>query len=59
MADRNNTKITIKKLLLPAILVVAAFVLSGCSTWSSFRQTFITEPRSETEQTITIGVIEP
>lgn len=59
MADRKNKKISIKKLLLPAILVVAAFVLSGCSTWSSFRQTFITEPKSETEQTITIGVIEP
>ena len=48
-----------KKLLLPAILAVAVFVLSGCSTWSSFRQTFITKPQNETEPTITIGIIEP
>ena len=48
-----------KKLLLPAILAVAVFVLSGCSTWSSFRQTFITKPQNEIEPTITIGIIEP
>lgn len=59
MAVKNNKKISIKKLLLPAILVMAAFVLSGCSTWSSFRQTFISEPQSETDPVITIGVIEP
>ena len=59
MADKNNRKILIRKLLIPTILVLAAFVLSGCSTWSSFRQTFISEPQSETEPTITIGVIEP
>ena len=59
MADKNNTKISMKKLLLPAILAVAVFVLSGCSTWSSFRQTFITKPQNETEPTITIGIIEP
>ena len=38
---------------------MAAFALSGCSTWSSFRQTFITKPQSETDPVITIGVIEP
>ena len=59
MADKNNTKISIKKLLLPAILVLAVFVLSGCSTWSSFRETFIAEPQSDTDPSITIGVIEP
>ena len=59
MADKNNKKISIKKLLLQAILVLAVFVLSGCSTWSSFRQTFISKPQSETEPAITIGVIEP
>jgi branched-chain amino acid transport system substrate-binding protein len=52
-------KKTIKKLLIPAILAVAVFVLSGCSTWSSFRQTFITEPQGDTYPSITIGVIEP
>lgn len=46
-------------MLLPAILLAAVFILSGCSTWSSFRQTFITEPQSETDPSITIGVIEP
>jgi len=59
LADKHNKKFSIKKLLLPAILVLAAFVLSGCSTWSSFRQTFITEPQSDTDPSITIGVIEP
>ena len=59
MADKHNKKISIKKLLLPAILALAVFVLSGCSTWSSFRQTFITEPQSDTDPSITIGVIEP
>lgn len=38
---------------------MAVFVLSGCSTWSSFRQTFISEPQNETDPVITIGVIEP
>ena len=40
-------------------MVLVAFALSACSTWSSFRQTFISEPQSETDPTITIGVIEP
>ena len=59
MADKNNTEKIIKKVLLPAILAAAVFVLSGCSTWSSFRQTFISEQQSETAPVITIGVIEP
>lgn len=59
MSYRNNAKITIKKLLLPAVLVLAVFVLSGCSTWSSFRETFIAEPQNDTDPVITIGVIEP
>ena len=59
MADKHNKKISIKKLLLPAILALAVFVLSGCSTWSSFRETFIAEPQSDTDPSITIGVIEP
>ncbi len=59
MAVKDNKKISIKKMLLPAILVMAAFVLAGCSTWSSFRQTFISEPQSETDPVITIGIIEP
>ena len=38
---------------------MAVFVLSGCSTWSSFRETFIAEPQNDTDPSITIGVIEP
>ena len=39
--------------------MLAVFVLSGCSTWSSFRETFITVPQNDTDPSITIGVIEP
>lgn len=59
MADKTRKKSSIKKILLPAILVAAVFIMSGCSTWTSFRQTFITKPQSDTDQAITIGVIEP
>ena len=59
MAERNNTKISIKRALLPVILTVTVFILSGCSTWTSFRQTFISEPQSDTDPSITIGIIEP
>lgn len=59
MADKNHKKYSIKKLLILTVLVLAVFVMSGCSTWSSFRQTFISKPQSETEPVITIGVIEP
>ena len=59
MADKRITKNSIKKLLLLSILVIALLALSGCSTWSSFRQTFISTPQSETDSSITIGVIEP
>ena len=59
MADKKNTKISIKKLMLPVVLMLVLLVLSGCSTWSSFRQTFIAEPQNDTDPSITIGVIEP
>lgn len=61
MADKTTKKSSIKKILLPALLVAAVFIMSGCSTWSSFRQTFITKPQNDndTDPTITIGVIEP
>ncbi len=59
MAVKKDTKKSIKKLLLPVVLILAAFVLSGCSTWSSFRETFISAPQSDTDPSITIGVIEP
>ena len=60
MAFRNGKKTTVKRLLLTAVLATAVFVLSACSTWDSFRQTFINKPQSESAApTITIGVIEP
>ena len=59
MAARKDKNRSIKKLLLTAVLLVAVFVLSACSTWNSFRQTFITKPQTENTPTITIGVIEP
>ena len=46
-------------MLLPAVLAAAVFFMSGCSTWTSFRQTFLIEPQSEIDPSITIGVIEP
>lgn len=58
MADNKEKRSSIKRMLLPVILASAVF-LSGCSTWSSFRQTFISEPQSEVHPSITIGVIEP
>lgn len=45
--------------MLTAALAASAFVLSGCSTWESFRQTFISKPQTESNPTITIGIIEP
>ena len=49
----------VKRALLPALMALAVFIMSGCSTWDSFRQTFINEPQNDTEPTIVIGVIEP
>lgn len=59
MADNNNRKTSMKKALLSAVLILAVFAMCGCSTWTSFRQTFIAEPQSDTDPSITIGVIEP
>jgi len=59
LADKNNRKTSIKKVLLSAVLILAVLAMSGCSTWTSFRQTFIAEPQSDTDPSITIGVIEP
>lgn len=41
------------------ILMASVVALPGCATWSSFSQTFISEPQGETYPSITIGVIEP
>lgn len=46
------------RMLLTAVLAAAVFLLSGCSTFDSFRQTFISNQSSD-EPVITIGVIEP
>ena len=41
------------------MLVLAVLAMSGCSTYDSFNQTFINRQQSETDPSITIGVIEP
>lgn len=41
------------------LMIIMVLVLAGCATFDSFRQTFITPQQSETEPSITIGVIEP
>lgn len=40
-------------------LAATVFLLSGCSTFDSFRQTFVSEKQESSEPAITIGVIEP
>ena len=49
----------IKKILMPAVTALAAFIMAGCSTFNSFEQTFISKPQDDTAPSITIGVIEP
>ena len=49
----------IKRIMMPAVIILAAFIMAGCSTWDSFEQTFITKPKDDTTPSITIGVIEP
>ena len=57
---KTDTKRHAIRILLAALLAAAVFVMSGCSTFNSFRQTFIGKPQSiEAVPTITIGVIEP
>ncbi len=45
--------------MITAITAACVLMLSGCSTYSSFSQTFISPPESSTDPVITIGVIEP
>lgn len=47
------------KAMIAALTAVCVLMLSGCSTYSSFSQTFITSSDSGPEPSITIGVIEP
>ena len=47
------------KVLIVAVMAACVLMLSGCSTYSSFKQTFINPPESVTEPVFTIGVIEP
>ena len=59
MVKKRHKVNRIRKTLLPVMLLLAVFVMSGCSTFDSFKQTFINKPQSETDPSITIGVIEP
>ena len=51
----------LKKTLLAAAAACMAVVLCSCTTYNSFRQTYITkaDPESTSDPAITIGVIEP
>ena len=45
---------------MPVLVVLFVCILSSCTTYNSFKNTFIDNtPVSDTEQTITIGVFEP
>lgn len=62
MRHRNKSAFEIKKItragLLPAVLSLV-LLLSSCTTFESFRSTFLDSSGDEAEQTITIGVFEP
>ena len=49
----------ISKSIAAVLAVCAALTLTGCTTYDSFKQTFISGQQNEAEPTITIGVIEP
>ena len=51
----------IRMMLLAALTAGMVFALSGCATYSSFKQTYITkpDPAAKSDPVITIGVIEP
>lgn len=60
--DRNEKrKINRTKRLVPALILVLVlvFALSSCTTYNSFKGTFIDRNVAESEPTITIGVFEP
>ena len=50
---------SIKRLLLPMFIFVVAAAFSSCTTYDSFRNTFIEKSGTDAEETITIGVFEP
>ncbi len=58
---RNNNTSGNKRIKIMIAVLTAACILTftGCSTYSSFSQTFINKPESVTEPAFTIGVIEP
>ena len=59
MRTGNRRKKRYLKIVTAAVMMVCIILLSACSTYNSFKQTFINEPESVTDPVITIGVIEP
>lgn len=59
MIRNNKHKSKYTKSLIAVVTAVCVLMLTGCSTFTSFRQSFINETESVTEPTFTIGVIEP
>lgn len=57
-SSKGKTKY-LRGLLTAAVIAAMMAALSGCTTYNSFRQTFISKPDPVTEPTVTIGVIEP
>lgn len=58
---KNGTTSYIRTVLLAALTAGMVLALCGCTTYNSFRQTYITkpDPARQAVPTITIGVIEP
>lgn len=59
MRSNKNHGNIYKKCVIAALAAAVMLVSAGCSTYNSFRQTFINTPESVTEPEFTIGVIEP
>ena len=57
-AKRNGIRVG-KRAMLAPLIAVAVMALSSCTTWNSFRQTFIVQQDSPNVNEISIGVIEP
>lgn len=45
--------------MIVSLILCMSLLLPSCTTWNSFRQTFIAQPETTTDKTINIGVIEP
>lgn len=56
---KSSLRSKAKKALAALLAAGMVLAMSGCTTYNSFRQTFANKQQSETDPSITIGVIEP